>query len=638
MRIRTALPALLGLCLLATPAPAFQLMETPGLRDDIANGRVPPVNARVPLDPQIVDLKAMGKSVGRHGGSLRTLMGQAKDTRIMTVYGYARLVAYNEDLDIVPDILKSVEVEEGRIFTLRLRGGHKWSDGHPFTSEDFRFFWEEVANNEELSPFGLPPELLIDGERPLVSFPDDTTVVYEWPKPNPYFLPALAGASPLYIYRPAHYLQQFHAHFQDAGKLARMVEESGQRNWAALFHNMSRQYRFDNIALPVLQPWINTTDSPSQRFVFVRNPYYHRIDTLGQQLPYLDEVILDIAGSSLIPLKTGAGETDLQARYLRFDNYTFLKEGEARNKYDVRLWPNTAGAHLALYPNLNANDPVWREVLRDVRFRRALSLGVDRHEINQVVYFGLALEGNNTVLPQSPLYRKEYREQWADHDPDAANRLLDEMGLERGPDGVRLLPDGRPVFLVVETAGENTEETDVLQLITDSWAEIGVRVFTKPSQREVFRNRIFAGECIMSIWSGLSNGVPIADMSPAELAPTSQQQLQWPAWGQHLETKGQAGSPPDMASARELLDLLEQWESAATTEARREAWHRMLEIHAEQQFTIGLIAAVLQPVVVSRKLRNVPEEGIWNWDPGAHFGIYRPDTFWLDDAQEQAER
>ena len=146
----------------------------------------------------------------------------------------------------------------------------------------------------------------------------------------------------------------------------------------------------------------------------------------------------------MIPAETGAGESDLQARYLRFDNYTFLKESEGRQAIEVNLWRTARGARLALYPNLNVKDEVYRDLFRDVRFRRALSLAVDREEINQVIFFGLAIETNNTVLPGSALFRPEYQTSWTEFDLDLANELLDEMGLEkRDDDGLRLLPDGR---------------------------------------------------------------------------------------------------------------------------------------------------------------------------------------------------
>lgn len=628
-----SLSLLLALGAAAAP-PAY--VETPYLKAAVSSGSLPPVAERVPRNPFVARMDSGERRPGRPGGQLDVVMGRYKDIRMMTVYGYARLVAYDRDLELVPDLLAAVEVEDGqRVFTLHLREGHKWSDGHPFTAEDFRYYWEDVAHNEELSPLGLPKELMVGDEAPRFEVIDETTVRYSWSQPNPYFMPALAGALPLYLYRPAHYLRRFHIDHADPEELARKVEEGNWRTWAGLHAQKDNLYRADNPDLPVLQPWVNRTAPPADRFVFERNPFYHRVDERGHQLPYIDRVLVHVVASGLVPAKTGAGESDLQARYLRFDNYTFLKAGEQRNDYTVRLWRTAKGAQIALYPNLNVSDPVWQAVLRDVRFRRALSLAVHRREINQVVYYGLALEGNNTVLPESPLYRPEYRRAWAEYDLEQANALLDAMGLKRdAPGGLRRLPDGRPLEIIVETAGESTEETDVLQLIRDSWGEVGIKLYTRPSQREVFRNRVFSGQAVMSVWQGLTNALPTPVMSPEELAPTSQQQLQWPQWGHYIETRGTAGTPPEMPSARELTELNRRWRTAETRAEMERIWHRMLEIHSEQVFTIGVVAGVPQPVVVSNRLRNVPEEGIYNWDPGAYFGIYEPDTFWFASAPE----
>jgi peptide/nickel transport system substrate-binding protein len=592
-----------------------------------------PALAGPPEEPSVVDFEAVGKTVGKPGGELHMLVGRAKDTRLMVVYGYARLVGYDQQLELVPDILADVEVEDGRSFTLRLRKGHLWSDGQPFTSEDFRYWWEDVANNEALSPTGPSPELFVDGEKATVEFPDELTVRYSWSKPNPFFLPALAQATPLFIYMPSHYLKQFHEKHADRDKLAVMVQDTQARDWAQLHGRHDDMYKFENPELPTLQPWRPTTAPPAERFVFERNPNFHRVDPAGRQLPYIDRVVLDVVDNKLVPIKTGAGETDLQARGLFFKHYTFLKESEERSDLATYLWPTARGAHLALYPNLNAQDEVWRELFRDVRFRRALSLAVDRDEINQILYFGLGIGGNNTVLPQSPLYKPEYREEWATLDLDKANALLDELGLEeRSPDGLRLLPDGRPLELIVETAGEETEQADVLELVAESFLKIGLKIHTKPSQREVFRNRVFSGETLMSIWYGLENGIPSADMSPGEFAPTDQQQLQWPMWGQYYQTKGQAGEAPDLPEAARLLELFESWRAARSTEERREIWDEILAIYSEQVYSIGLIGGILQPVAARKTLHNVPKEAIFNWEPGAQFGIYRPDTFWFDGA------
>jgi peptide/nickel transport system substrate-binding protein len=606
-------------------------VETPGLRALVDEGKLPPVAKRVPMAPMVASLEHPWQQSGRHGGTLKMLMGSSRDTRMLVVYGYARLVSYDPSLRLRADVLEGFDVEDGRRFTLRLRKGHRWSDGHPFTAEDFRYYWEDIANNPELSPIGPPRPLLHRGEKARFEVVDETTVRFTWSQPNPEFLPALAGPSPLYIYVPAHYLKRFNPKYADPRKVAQIVKDTRRRNWAELHNRLDNQYRNDNPDLPTLEPWVARTRPPSQRFEFVRNPYYYRVDPSGRQLPYIDRVVLNIAEGRVIPLKTGSGESDLQARDLQFNNYPFLKAAEKRLDQTVRLWRTAKGAHLALYPNLNVTDPGWRALVRDVRFRRALSLAINRYEINRVVYFGLALESGNTVLPGSPLFRPEYQKAWTAFDIRQANALLDEIGLTRRDSrGIRLLPDGRPMEVVVETAGEDSEQTDVLELVHDSWHRVGIKLFSRPSQREVFRNRIFAGETVMSIWSGLENGLPNADWSPEELAPTSQQQLQWPKWGQHHETRGVSGEPIDMPAARELFDLKTRWDNATAPAEREATWHRMLAICADNVFAIGLVAGVLQPVVVSNQLRNVPIEGIYNWNPGAHFGIYKPDSFWIE--------
>ena len=219
----------------AAPGAAAPI-EPPELTAAVADGKLPPVNERLPETPGVVDLSGAGQSIGAHGGTLNILMGRAKDIRMMMVYGYARLVGYNPDLEFESDLLGRFEVEAGRVFTFTLRKGHKWSDGAPFTVEDFRYYYEDVVNNLDLSPFGPPPTLLVDGEAPRFEILDAHRVRYSWSKPNPSFLPAIAGARPLFLYRPAHYLKQFHARYVDEAELAKKVEAAAKRNWAGLHH------------------------------------------------------------------------------------------------------------------------------------------------------------------------------------------------------------------------------------------------------------------------------------------------------------------------------------------------------------------------------------------------------------------
>jgi len=267
-----------------------------------------------------------------------------------------------------------------------------------------------------------------------------------------------------------------------------------------------------------------------------------------------------------------------------------------------------------------------------VRVRRALSLGIDRKTINQALYFKLAKPGAMTVLPSSPFFDQANRDAWAAYDMDQANALLEEAGLtERAGNGIRLLADGRPMEIVIETAGERQEVENALQIITDNWRDIGVKLVMRPLDRDILRNRIYAGTSMAAVWFGWDNGIPQTYTSPDYLAPRYQEFFDWPKWGQYFQTNGEAGEAPDMAEAQRLMELALIWDRALSDEERQAAWREMLKIHADQVYGIGILAEAPQPVVVNLNLRNVPENGIWAWDPGAHFGIHRPDEFFFSD-------
>src|SRR5882672_4322256 len=219
----------------ADPLPALQ--ETPLFAEQVKSGALPPVAKRVPEQPLMVRQFAGGDGPGRQGGQLNMLVASARDTRLMTVYSYTRLIVYDDKFKLRPDILESYENKDGREFTFKLRAGHRWSDGNPFTTEDFRFFWEDVANNKELAPSGPSVELLVDGQPPKVEIIDERTIKYSWDKPNPYFIESQARAAPLFLFRPAHYLKKFHPKYTSAEEIAKEAK-GGQTSWVQIFRRV----------------------------------------------------------------------------------------------------------------------------------------------------------------------------------------------------------------------------------------------------------------------------------------------------------------------------------------------------------------------------------------------------------------
>jgi len=232
--VALAAGAVMGRSILAQ-ATVPTMQEVPSLAAKVKAG-LPPVDKRIPTDPSIVEVFYGGEGPGRNGGDCNMLIANTRDTRLMTLYSNARLIVYDDKLKLHPDILSSYEAKDGREFTLKLRAGHKWSDGHPFTTEDFRYFWEDIANDKELSAGGPNVELLVQGQPPKVDIIDELTIRYTWDKPNPYFIPSQARANPIWLFRPAHYLKKFHIKYTSLEEIAKQAKggQGQQPNWVQI--------------------------------------------------------------------------------------------------------------------------------------------------------------------------------------------------------------------------------------------------------------------------------------------------------------------------------------------------------------------------------------------------------------------
>ena len=252
----------------------------------------------------------------------------------MVIYGYARLVAYTPDFEIAPDIAESVDVEEDRVFTFHLRPGHSWSDGEPFTSEDFRFYWEDVANDAEMSRFG-PPQGAAGGRREtVVEFPDAA----DGPSTpgrsrTPSSCRRSPRAQPVEIFRPSHYLKKFHAKYAGLETVTKMAEEEGEQNWVALLYSKDRSYRNDNLDYPTPAA-LGAEDAAAFRPLHLRAQPLLLPRRRGGACssPISTRWRSRSPSSDLIPAKVAAGEADLQGAYLSFSNFTFLKEAEERQR------------------------------------------------------------------------------------------------------------------------------------------------------------------------------------------------------------------------------------------------------------------------------------------------------------------
>ena len=275
--------------------------------------------------------------------------------------------------------------------------------------------------------------------------------------------------------KPMHYLKKWHIDFNDQAN--EVAKEEGHESWQQAFTDHFFWKPSTDLDLPVIQAWRFTEITPTVR-VFERNPYYLRVDTAGNQLPYIDRIVSTVVEKEVYNLKIIGGETDLAYGSTSLENFALYKENEEAGDYKVTLIPGLSAADVAVVLNQNHLDEWKAELYQDVRFRRALSLAINRDEVNEQVFFGLSTPRQAAPPSVHSYYKDEWGNAWADYDPDQANALLDEAGLtERARDGFRLAPGGEELQILIEYS-EGTP-VPAMELIKEYWEAVGVKVLLK---------------------------------------------------------------------------------------------------------------------------------------------------------------
>ena len=300
-----------------------------------------------------------------------------------------------------------------RTLTLKLRDGLRWSDGEPFTTADLMFKWEHEIINEEIHPRGIDPFWTLGGERAVWEPLDDTTPRITWSAPNPVAMDRFgrthfthfSGDNSLFL--PAHYLEQCHADFNDDA--AALAAELGFEDWIKMF-NDRRAQGYNQSAVTVGRPCMDfhvPEVVESNRVLLVRNPYYHHVDTANNQLPYVDRLeITHVGDKQLYDLKASAGEADFVAYYTGAPSLPTYKAGEAQGDYQTVIAQSLRTAELVMFINMNYQDPVLNELFNNRDFRVALSVALNRGQMNEIVFFGLG-----DPHPATPLNTMEFFDQ-----------------------------------------------------------------------------------------------------------------------------------------------------------------------------------------------------------------------------------
>ena len=584
--------------------------EAPMLAELVKSGALPPVDERLPKEPMIIEPI---EEIGQYGGAWRRIGVGPGDVGIYKYrLMYGNLIRYNIDgTAYVPNLAKSWEVsDDGTTYTFYLREGTRWSDGEPFTADDILYWYEDELLNEELSP-SFPTWLNVGGESGKVEKVDDFTVRFVFPGTYGLFMTLMAGAFGWdMVARPKHYLSQFHPNYAPLEELEKQAKAEQYEFWYQLY--LARRDETINTELPVLWTWRFTKVSPEIPVVQERNPYYWKVDTAGNQLPYLDKVSTDIVeNAEVLNLKAVAGEIDMQTRHILFDNYPLFVENADKGGYHVILWTNGDITDTVIAINQCHKDPVVREIVGDKRFRYALSHAINRPEVIESVYLGQGVPGQVSPLPSSPFYLESQAQNALEYDPDKANSLLDEMGLtEKDGEGFRKRPDGETLLLTIEYASLFGSWASITELLQKYWGAVGVKLNIKEEARPLFYERKAALEHDIGIWTGASEFNPLID--PRWFIPFSDESIQAICYAYWHNTGGTTGEEPTGDFAK-VLELFEQIKATADQSKQIELFHEILRINQDNLWTIGIATQLPAPVIVNNNFHNVPEKAISTW-------------------------
>ena len=583
--------------------------EAPMLAEKVAAGELPPLEERLPVNPfmvgpgtLIVEEDLTDWQSGIYGGELQMAhRGDfPPDVFIGSNEGYLAAAGIGV-MDIVGNVLESYEVnEDGTVFTFHMREGLKWSDGEPVTREDVEFAWFDVLNNTEINPGGVPGKWRTGasstGNPMTLEFVDDWTFTLTFDSAYGSLLRELAvtgwvGYTDLI--KPAHYLKQFHKDYADETELLAAIEEAGYEGiegWVNLFSQKDitnwEAHLADAIPFPRLYPWI-LVEMTDGALIYERNPYYYKVDIEGKQLPYIDRIVTArVDDVEMVNMRAIAGQVDFTRESPDVQQLPVYKEQEAAGNYTAYVFESHV-APMAFMFNHVSTDAAWNEVINDVRFRQALSYAIDREEVIETFYYGLA-----EPAPWNP----------TEYDVEKANALLDEMGMtERDEEGFRLTPSGLPLKVYVTSAKYLAEHDTIAELCIEYWAAVGINATLESISSDLLNTRREAGEIMTWVVWAVSpmwvNGT-WTDWTPDT-----------PEWSRFMNVADTYEGVEPPAEAQRLWKITEERAAAVTgSEEDMALYEETVQSYIDNLWKIILVKGI-NPLIISNDLCNIPAGG-----------------------------
>lgn len=619
--------SLLVLALIALTPFAFAFNESPFLADK----GLPPVAERLPTNPLVVT-PFEGKT--NYGGTLRIGIGGTNPGwgGMWYIAGWETLVFWESDMSNVrPNIAESWEVSDDvRSYTFKLREGMKWSDGAPFTADDIMFYIEDVLFNEELNGGSVTADWLPEstGDKLQVEKLDDYTVKFTFAEPNGTFLYTLATFSGRQItWYPRHYLEQFHAKYNE--NIDELVAAEGKTNWNELFQSKAFGPVTDTVDYfsvserPTLFPWVvQTPIGTGTQITMVRNPYYWKVDSEGNQLPYIDEII-------------GTVYEDGEARTLAMLNgeLDYIKDPGSENRalyfnamdeggpLYVRTLVSDGGNTNSLHFNQTSQDPIVAEVMANKDFRIGMSYAINREEIIEIVHNGQGTPAQASPLEGSPLYNEQLATQYTEYNVDLANEALDKVLPEKDADGFRLASNGERFSFALTVANDlsfGTFYVQVAELLKEYWAAVGVEMQINSITNEQFTLALEQNTIEATLFTDGSQAGILPIIDPVTTVPGFYHSHFGNAWyGWLTKAAKHVQDVPMTGAALEVRTMYDENVLRATSpDAQIAAMQEVLQASADQFWVLGISRHGELYYPFNNRVGNIPETWIDGWLEG----------------------
>jgi peptide/nickel transport system substrate-binding protein len=615
----------------AAVAAPTKFNEAPMLAELVQAGSLPPVDERLPTTPGIIPT---AEQIGNYGGTFRRGFSGVSDRVGSWKCQDHSLMWYDQDLNLRPHMAESWELnDDASEWTMHLREGMKWSDGTPFTTANFQWWYDNELTNTTLFP-SPPAEWVTGPDRTVVQLEviDDYTFKYKFAHPNPLFRVTRPTPPP---YTPGHYMEQWHLDLTaDTAGLEAKFKEAGFESWNAYYLDNRRLFHL-NPERPSVGPWIPKNTLTEELFIMERNPYFFAVDAEGNQLPYVDKITHRLFESpEVLTLWVTNGEIDFQARHMSVANFTLYKENEDAGAYQVFV--GTSAGHLAIQPNHTTKNPRLREFFQTRDVRLALSVAVDRETINELIYDGLATPRQYSPISSSPQYYEKLSNAHIEYDVDAANALLDGAGYtEKDADGFRLWKDGSGEtlsFIIEGTATTGTPDEDAVQQVIKYYAAVGIKAAYKGVERSLYEEHYNANEIEAAWWGGDRTVLPLA--APIIWIGTQPDRPWAIAWGfwRTAPTNPAAEEPPADHWIRKIWELWDQCSTEPDAEAQNALFFQILDIWAEELPMISYLGELPAPIIVKNGVRNYIE-GLPVDDPTGDEHLYNTETYFWEDPE-----